>query len=67
MCEASAYLITDGEPELIMESVDVAVPTDEGELKLINIFGEQRFIRGAIESLSLVDHKIYIREASGAV
>ncbi|WP_300669449.1 CooT family nickel-binding protein [Desulfoluna sp.] len=67
MCEASAYLITDGEPELIMEAVDVAIPTEEGELKLINIFGEQRFIKGAIESLSLVDHKIFIREAAGAV
>lgn len=62
MCEASAYFITDGDPELIMESVDLAVPTEEGELKLVNIFGEQRFIKGAIESLSLVDHKIYIRE-----
>ena len=66
MCEASAYLITGGEPELIMESVDVAIPTEDGELKLINIFGEQRFIKGAIESLSLVDHKIYIRETDGA-
>lgn len=62
MCEASAYLITDGEPKLIMESVDVVIPTEEGELKLINIFGEQHFIKGFIESLSLVDHKIYIRE-----
>jgi len=62
MCEASAYILTEGDPKLIMESVDVAVPTEEGELKLINIFGEQRFIRGAIESLSLVDHKIFIRE-----
>ena len=66
MCEASAYIITDGEPKLIMESVDVAIPTEEGELKLINIFGEQRFIKGSIESLSLVDHKIFIRE-TGAV
>ncbi|BCS98245.1 RNA-binding protein [Desulfoluna limicola] len=66
MCEASAYLITDGEPELIMESVDVAIPTEEGELKLVNIFGEQRFIKGAIESLSLVDHKIFIRETGVA-
>ena len=62
MCEASAYLLTDEEPELIMDSVDVVIPTDEGALKLINIFGEQRFIKGVIESLSLVDHKIYIRE-----
>ena len=62
MCEASAYLITPGEPELIMESVDVAIPTDDGELKLVNIFGAQLFIKGTIESLSLVDHKIFIRK-----
>jgi predicted RNA-binding protein len=61
MCEANAYLIKEEEPELIMEAVDVIEPEEDG-LKLISIFGEQRFIRGQIHSLSLIDHKIYLKE-----
>lgn len=61
MCEASAYLIKNDQPVLIMESVDRAEPEGEG-LRLISIFGEQKIINGTIHSLSLVDHKIYIKE-----
>jgi predicted RNA-binding protein len=61
MCEANAYLVTEEEPELIMEAVDVIEPEEDG-LKLISIFGEQKFIRGHIHSLSLIDHKIYLKE-----
>jgi predicted RNA-binding protein len=61
MCEANAYLIREEEPELIMEAVDVIEP-EEGGLKLVSIFGEQKFIRGHIHSLSLIDRKIYLQE-----
>ncbi len=63
MCEANAYLITGKEPELFMEAVDVIEPEKDG-LKLVSIFGEQKFIRGQIHSLSLIDHKIYLQETS---
>jgi len=61
MCEANAYLIKKEEPELIMEAVDVIEPEEDG-LKLVSIFGEQKFIKGHIHSLSLIDHKIYLQE-----
>jgi predicted RNA-binding protein len=61
MCEANAYLIKEEEPELIMEAVDVIEPEEDG-IKLVSIFGEQKFIRGRIYSLSLIDHKIYLQE-----
>lgn len=61
MCEANAYIIEDEKTTLIMESVDIAEPVDGG-IKLISIFGDQKFIDGTIHSLSLVDHKIFIRE-----
>lgn len=61
MCEASAYIITEGEPQLIMEYVDKALPDDSG-IRLINIFGDQKIIKGRIHSLSLVDHRIFIEE-----
>jgi predicted RNA-binding protein len=61
MCEANAYLIKEEEPELIMEAVDVIEPEEDG-IKLVSIFGEQKFIRGHIHSLSLIDRKIYLIE-----
>ncbi len=63
MCEASAYIIDDGRPELIMEAVDSVEPEDGG-YKLVNIFGEQKFIKGTIYSLSLVDHKIFLKKSA---
>ena len=60
MCEANAYLITDSGEALVMESVDDVSPEGDG-LKLVNIFGEQKFLRAAIHSLSLVDHKVFLK------
>ncbi len=58
MCEANAYMIEGNEEKLIMEAVDTVKPEGEG-ISLISIFGDQKFIRAKIHSLSLVDHKIY--------
>jgi predicted RNA-binding protein len=61
MCEANAYLVEEGKPEqLIMEAVDRVEP-DEAGLRLVNIFGEQKFIKARIHALSLVDHKILLQ------
>jgi len=61
MCEANAYLVNDTGETLIMEAVDEVLPEGDG-LKLVNIFGEQKFLRAAIHSLSLVDHKVFLKE-----
>lgn len=61
MCEADAYLLADGDETLIMESVDDVSPEGDG-LKLVNIFGEQKFLRATIHSLSLVDHKVFLQQ-----
>lgn len=60
MCEANAYLVEDEKEQLIMESVDTVEPDEEG-LRLVNIFGEQKFVKARIHSLSLVDHKILLK------
>ena len=60
MCEANAYLIEGDEPQLIMEAVDTVEPTDDG-LKLVSIFGDQKFLKAQIHALSLVDHKVYLK------
>lgn len=61
MCEANAYLIEEDKKKLIMEAVDTVEPEDDG-LKLISIFGDQKFIKARIHSLSLVDHNIFLKE-----
>jgi predicted RNA-binding protein len=64
MCEANAYLIHgNADKELIMEAVDTVTPEEDG-LRLVNIFGEQKFIRATIHSLSLVDHDIFLAPAA---
>ena len=60
MCEANAYLVKGEEKELIMEAVDTIEPKDDG-LRLISIFGDQKFIKANIHSLALVDHHIFLK------
>ena len=59
MCEAAAYLLKDGQEELLLENVD-QLETGYGEVKIVNIFGEQKEISAKIRLLSLVDHKIIL-------
>ena len=58
MCEASAYLIKEGEETLILESVDIVEPLDDGGFLLRNIFGDQKIIKARIHKMELVNHKI---------
>ena len=59
MCEAAVYLLRDGQEELLLESVD-QLETREGQIKMVNIFGEQKEVRAKIKRLSLVAHKIIL-------
>jgi predicted RNA-binding protein len=61
MCEAAAYIVRNGQEELFLENVDVIEP-DGDNLRLVSIFGEQKIIKAAIQSLNLVDHKVILIE-----
>jgi predicted RNA-binding protein len=61
MCEANAYLLKDGKEELLLEAVDV-LENEGDQVRMANIFGEQRVVKGQIRSMSLVDHKIILQE-----
>ena len=61
MCEANAYLLENEKEVLIMEAVDKIEPDEDG-VRLVSIFGEQKFIQGNIHSMNLVNHKVYIQE-----
>ncbi len=60
MCEASAYLIEGDGNVLVMEAVDTVEPEGDG-IKLVSIFGEQKFLKARIHALSLVDHKVFLK------
>ena len=62
MCEASAYIVKDGQEELIIESVDT-LENEDGEIYMINIFGEQKRVKARIKTLSLVNHKIILEQS----
>jgi predicted RNA-binding protein len=58
MCEASAFFVKEGNEELILEGVDLVQPEDDGQFRLVNIFGEQKIIQGRLKSMNLVEHRI---------
>ncbi|MGA7563140.1 MAG: CooT family nickel-binding protein [Desulfobaccales bacterium] len=61
MCEAAAYVLRNGQEELLLPDVDIIEPEGDG-LRLVNIFGEQKVIKGSIERVNLINHKIILKE-----
>ncbi len=59
MCEANAYIYSDGNEELYLENVDVMRP-EEGKIFLKNLFGEQKVFEGQIKEISLLRHRIVL-------
>ena len=57
MCEAHAFMIKDGIEEKIMESVDV-VELEGNEVKLVNIFGEQKTLKAMLKLYNNSEGKI---------
>ena len=57
MCEANAYLIKDGKEEMLLESVDIIEPED-GKMRLVNIFGEQKLVDAKIKIMALGENKV---------
>lgn len=58
MCEANAYLVSNDEEHLILEAVNIVEPEDKGTYRLVDIFGNQKIIKGRIKGMNLVNHKI---------
>ncbi|MBW2056500.1 MAG: CooT family nickel-binding protein [Deltaproteobacteria bacterium] len=59
MCETNAYLVKEGNEELIMEDVALARPKD-GKLELKDIFGEEKIVPGNIKEIQFLSHKMLI-------
>ena len=61
MCEATAYIVDkDGKEALLLADVDVIEPQEGGQMRLVSIYGEQKVLKAAIKSMSLVNHKVVL-------
>ncbi len=62
MCEANAYMQRGDKQELILESVDVVEPRDDGSFLLVDIFGTQKIVNARLRRMQLVEHKMIFAE-----
>lgn len=58
MCEANAYIDRSGREELLLESVDIVEPQEDGGFLLVDIFGQQKTVKGRLKRMNLVNHRI---------
>lgn len=66
MCESNAYLVKNGQEEVVMESVDILRPEADG-IYLENMFGEHLKLSAHVKEMHLVDHRILlVKEGEGA-
>lgn len=63
MCEINAYLQREGKEELLLELVE-SVEADEGNLRVVNMFGEEKEVHGRLQRFSLREGKIIITAGS---
>lgn len=59
MCESNAYLIANGEEQLVLESVSFLKP-EGNSIVLRSLFGEEVTVKGRIRELDLVGHRILL-------
>lgn len=59
MCEANAFLLKEGMESKVMENVD-QLDVEGDEIRLVNIFGEQKKIKARIISYNGSDSRILL-------
>ena len=57
MCEAHAFIIKDGKEKKVLENVDL-VELEGDEVRLINIFGEQKILKAKLKLYNNSEGKI---------
>ena len=62
MCEAHAYILRNGQEVKLLENVD-QVEVEGDEIKMVNIFGEQKILKARLRSYSNKDSKIVLEGA----
>ncbi len=64
MCESNVYLKNNGTEELIMENVAAISPLEDDKFLLKGLLGDSLEIKGKIEDINLMAHKIVIAAIS---
>jgi len=57
MCEAHAFILKNGKEEKVLDDVDL-VELDDGEVKLVSIFGEQKILKAKLKFYNNTEGKI---------
>ncbi|MCD4717357.1 MAG: CooT family nickel-binding protein [Desulfobacterales bacterium] len=57
MCEAHAFILKNGKEEKVLDDVDL-VELDDGEVKLVSIFGEQKTLKAKLKFYNNTEGKI---------
>lgn len=61
MCEASVYLVKDGEETKIMQDVTLVRP--EGDtVFMATLLGEQKMVPGRIARIDFLKHTVFVEE-----
>jgi predicted RNA-binding protein len=66
MCEANAYVAVNGTDRLYMENLDRVEPRSDGVFLLVDIYGNQKTLRGRLVGMNLVDHRVVFEQAPDA-
>ena len=62
MCEAHAYILRNGKEVKLLDNVD-QVEVEGDEIKMVNIFGEQKILKARIRSYNNTESKIVLEGA----
>ena len=60
MCQSNAYIMKDGEEEMILSDI-ISIKPRGTQLCLTNLFGEEETIEASIEEVDLLNHKIKLK------
>ena len=63
MCEANAYVAVNGREDLLMENLDRVEPQPDGAFLLVDIYGNQKVLKGRLARMHLVDHRVVFEAA----
>jgi predicted RNA-binding protein len=62
MCEAHAFILEDGKEEKLLENVD-ELTVEGDEIRMVNIFGEQKIVKARVLSYNNTKRKIVLQAA----
>ena len=61
MCESNVYIKENGQETLVMENVAAITPSGENLFLLRGLLGERKEVKGIIEDINLMGHKIILK------